>query len=85
MVLNLLKTTASLSQDHQQLHCDFVNQAKEVDDRLSSTETVTTQITTTLANNTVKTLASLQTCVDNFQIQLNATTETQISDNVNKP
>ena len=79
MVLNLLKTTDSLSSDYQQLHCDFVDQAKEVDGRLSSTETVTTQITTTLAN-TVKTFASLQTCVNDFQIQLNATTETQISD-----
>ena len=78
MVLNFLNTTASLSWDHQQLCYDFIDQAKEVDDRISSTETVT-PITTTLAN-TVKTFGNLQRCVDNFQIQLNTTAETHISD-----
>ena len=46
---------------------------------MSSTENVTNQITTTLAN-TVKTFASLQSSVTDFQVQINATTETQISD-----
>ena len=79
MVLNLLKTTASLTRDHQRLQSDFVDHAQEIDGRMSSTENVTNQITTTLAN-TVKTFASLQSSVTDFQVQINATTETQISD-----
>ena len=47
MVLSVLKSTASLAQDHQRLHEDFIDNAKDLDSRLSSTETVTSQITTT--------------------------------------
>jgi len=79
MVLSLLKSTASLTRDHQRLHEDFIDHAKDIDARMSSTETVTSQITTTLAA-TFKMLASLQTSVNDFQIQINASTETQISE-----
>eukprot|EP00534_Pseudo-nitzschia_fraudulenta_P008408 CAMPEP_0201146388 /NCGR_PEP_ID=MMETSP0851-20130426/8078_1 /ASSEMBLY_ACC=CAM_ASM_000631 /TAXON_ID=183588 /ORGANISM="Pseudo-nitzschia fraudulenta, Strain WWA7" /LENGTH=158 /DNA_ID=CAMNT_0047421925 /DNA_START=1020 /DNA_END=1496 /DNA_ORIENTATION=+ len=79
MVLNLLKNTASLTRDHQHLHEDFIDHAKDIDVRMSTTETVTSQITTTLAD-TIKTFASLQTSVTNFQVQINASTETQISE-----
>ena len=69
----------SLTRDHQRLHKDFVDHAQDIDDRMLCTETVTNQITTTLAN-TVKTFASLQTSLNDFQVQINVTTETQISD-----
>ena len=83
MVLNLLKTTASLTQDHQRLHRDLVDHAQDMNDRLSSTVTVTNQLTTTLAT-TVKMFISIQTSVNDFQVQINATTETQISDRCNR-
>ena len=79
MVLSLLKSTTSLAQDHTRLHEDFIDHAKEIDARVSSTETVTSQITTTLAN-TVKTFTSLQNSVTDFQVHINASAETQISE-----
>ena len=79
MVLSLLKSTASLTRDHQHLHEDFIDHAKEIDARMSSTETVTNQITTTLAN-TVETFTKLQTSVTDFQVHINASAETQISE-----
>ena len=79
MVLSVLKSTASLAQDHKRLHEDFIDNATDLDSRLSSIETVTSQITTTLAN-TDETFTTLQTSVTDFQVHINASAETQISE-----